>query len=48
MNLAGGASLMIRASGTEPLLRVYCEAQSTDEVTELLRRAERFVTAASA
>jgi len=36
-NLADGAWLLIRSSGTEPLLRLYAEAESTDRVQELLR-----------
>ena len=35
--------LLLRASGTEPLLRVYCESCSTDAVTRILAAAERFV-----
>jgi len=33
--------IMIRASGTEPLLRVYGEAQSKAKVTELLQTAKK-------
>lgn len=43
LNLAGKAWLLVRASGTEPLLRLYCEAQSAREVGELLDAAESFV-----
>ena len=32
----GGAWLMLRMSGTEPLLRIYCEAESDEAVDELL------------
>ena len=35
--------LLLRASGTEPLLRVYCESCSTDAVTRILAAAEQFV-----
>ncbi len=35
--------LLLRASGTEPLLRVYCESCSTDAVTRILAAAEHFV-----
>jgi phosphomannomutase len=35
--------LLLRASGTEPLLRVYCESCSTDSVTSILKAAEQFV-----
>lgn len=31
-------------SGTEPLVRIYAEAATTDEVTELLDAAEVVVT----
>jgi len=34
--LAGGGWAMARFSGTEPLLRLYCEAQSPDQVERLL------------
>jgi len=37
------AWLLIRASGTEPLLRVYCEASSPELVQEILSAAEDFV-----
>ena len=37
------AWLLMRASGTEPLLRVYSEAASPELVTELLASAESFV-----
>ncbi len=35
--------LLLRASGTEPLLRVYCESCSTAAVTRILAAAERFI-----
>ena len=35
--------LLLRASGTEPLLRVYCESTSTTAVTKILKAAEQFV-----
>lgn len=35
--------LLFRASGTEPLLRLYCEMGSPEEVQEVLREAERYV-----
>jgi phosphomannomutase len=35
--------LLLRASGTEPLLRVYCESCSVASVNEVLKSAERFV-----
>ncbi|HET8984995.1 MAG TPA: hypothetical protein VFN03_04465, partial [Trueperaceae bacterium] len=37
------AWLLFRASGTEPVLRLYCEAPTVADVTALLRAAERFV-----
>jgi phosphomannomutase len=37
--------LLLRASGTEPLLRVYCESCSVASVAEVLKLAERFVLA---
>jgi phosphomannomutase len=37
--------LLLRASGTEPLLRVYCESCSTDSVASVLEEARTFVLA---
>lgn len=37
--LEGGASVMFRASGTEPVVRVYVEAQDAEVVQRLLRDA---------
>jgi phosphomannomutase len=37
--------LMFRASGTEPMLRVYCEAQSSTEVAAILKAARALVFA---
>lgn len=37
------AWVLFRASGTEPLLRVYAEAASPELVSEILESAERFV-----
>lgn len=34
--------LLLRASGTEPLLRLYCELDSPQKVQEVLDEAERF------
>lgn len=34
--------LLLRASGTEPLLRLYCELDSPEKVHEVLDEAERF------
>ena len=36
--------LMLRFSGTEPLLRLYCEAPSAERVTEVLRWAQALAT----
>ena len=36
--LQGGCWLVIRLSGTEPLLRIYAEADSPSRVTELLQQ----------
>lgn len=43
LNLSNNAWLMFRASGTEPVLRIYCEASSDAEVTKLLQWADAFV-----
>jgi alpha-D-glucose phosphate-specific phosphoglucomutase len=40
--------LLLRASGTEPLLRVYCESCSTESVAKVLAAAEAFVLQGSA
>jgi phosphomannomutase len=37
--------LLFRASGTEPLLRVYCESSSVESVAEVLSAAKAFVLA---
>ena len=37
--------LLLRASGTEPLLRVYCESCSQGSVTAILEAARSFVMA---
>lgn len=42
--LEGDAWVMMRPSGTEPLVRVYAEAATTDEVNALLDAAESVVT----
>jgi len=39
------AWVLFRASGTEPLLRVYCEAPTPADVTEVLAAARRLVEA---
>ncbi len=40
--------LLLRASGTEPLLRVYCESCSTESVEQILEAARSFVLAGEA
>lgn len=40
--------LLLRASGTEPLLRVYCESCSVESVQQVLQAAEAFVLAGDA
>ena len=35
--------LLFRASGTEPILRLYCEMDSLDSVNNVLEEAERLV-----
>jgi phosphomannomutase len=40
--------LLLRASGTEPLLRVYCESCSMDSVAKVLAAAQGFVLEGSA
>ena len=37
--------LLLRASGTEPLLRVYCESCSVESVNQVLEAARQFVQA---
>jgi alpha-D-glucose phosphate-specific phosphoglucomutase len=37
------AWVLVRASGTEPLLRIYCEAATPELVAEILRETEAFV-----
>lgn len=39
------AWVLVRASGTEPLLRIYCEAASPELVVQILRETEAFVQA---
>jgi len=39
--------VLLRASGTEPLLRVYSEAATLELVTEILKEAEGFVNASA-
>jgi len=39
------AWVLVRSSGTEPLLRIYCEAATPKLVTQILRETEAFVNA---
>jgi phosphomannomutase len=48
LNLSGNAWLLFRASGTEPVLRIYCEAPSAGEVEDILGAARRFVSSLDA
>jgi phosphomannomutase len=43
LNLSGNAWLMFRASGTEPVLRIYCEAATPEDVQMILSAAKQFV-----
>ena len=40
--------LLLRASGTEPLLRVYCESCAVESVAQVLEGARQFVLAGRA
>lgn len=42
-HLEGERVLMIRASGTEPVLRVYCQAESNDKVKDVLDKVCSFL-----
>lgn len=48
LNLSGNAWLLFRASGTEPVLRIYCEAPTVGEVEAVLRAAKGWVDALEA
>jgi phosphomannomutase len=48
LNLAEDAWLLFRASGTEPLLRIYAEGPGEEDVRALLGEAKEFVTSVSA
>jgi phosphomannomutase len=43
LNLKGGSWILFRASGTEPLLRIYVEATSEDEVKQILGTGENLI-----
>lgn len=42
IHFADDSWILFRASGTEPLLRIYCEASGDAEVARLLQTAEQF------
>ena len=42
-HLEGERVLMIRASGTEPVLRVYCQAESNEKVKDVLDKVCSFL-----
>jgi phosphomannomutase len=42
-NHGAEAWVLLRASGTEPLMRVYCEAATPETVKQILADAEAFV-----
>jgi phosphomannomutase len=41
-----GSWLLVRLSGTEPLIRVYAETRSKDEIQPMLDAGERMVEGA--
>jgi len=41
--LEDGSWLLVRASGTEPVLRIYCEAVSDSNLEEILGEAQKFL-----
>lgn len=43
LNFDDGSWILFRPSGTEPLLRIYCEARSTDAVKLLLSQGENYI-----
>ncbi len=45
LHLEGGAWLLFRPSGTEPLLRIYCEAEDASTVKRILKEARKLVGA---
>ncbi len=45
LHLEGGAWLLFRPSGTEPLLRIYCEAEDALTVKRILKEARKLVGA---
>jgi len=47
LNLGGDAWLLFRASGTEPVLRVYCEGPDARAVSEILAAARAWIASLS-
>ncbi len=43
LNLSENAWILFRPSGTEPVLRIYCEAATSSDVASILADADRFV-----
>ena len=39
MNFADGTWILFRKSGTEPMIRIYCESPEADRVRAMLGRA---------
>jgi phosphomannomutase len=39
MNFADGTWLLFRKSGTEPIIRIYCESPDAEQVQRMLDRA---------
>lgn len=46
--MAGGGWLLIRFSGTEPVLRLYCEAPNNERVQEVLLWAKNWANSIDA
>lgn len=44
LNFADNSWILFRASGTEPLLRIYCEGRSLAEVQQLLAAGEKLIS----
>ena len=43
LHLAGGEAIMFRASGTEPILRIYTEAETPDRARSLITAGQELV-----
>ena len=41
MNFADGSWILFRKSGTEPIIRIYCESPDRDRVQNMLDAAVR-------